>query len=148
MTADATVAAEILAGVALALVLVGVARGSARTGPNGVYAVGLLVTAAIYVAFALVGRASPRWVAIEGLGVALFGGLAWLGRRRWPAALALGWAAHVAWDVGLHLDGAGGAFTPAWYPWLCVGFDLVIAGAVLAGRHRGGRPPNRGRAGQ
>ena len=32
----------------------------------------------------------------------------------------------------LHLAGPGGAFTPAWYPWLCLGFDLPIAFAVMA----------------
>ena len=69
---------------------------------------------------------------IEALGVALYGGAAWLGLRRWLPALALGWAAHVVWDLALHLAGPGGAFTPPWYPWLCLGFDLPIAGAVMA----------------
>jgi hypothetical protein len=97
-----------------------------------VYAIGLVVTAAVYVAFALAGRASERWVAIEVLGVALYGSAAWLGFQRWLPALALGWAAHAAWDLALHLDGPGGAFTPEWYPWLCLGFDLPIAVAVMA----------------
>ena len=51
--------------------------------------------------------------------------------------LAAGWAAHVAWDVLLHLSGAGAEYTPHWYPWLCVSFDLVMAGAVLASSRRG-----------
>jgi hypothetical protein len=38
---------------------------------------------------------------------------------------------HVLWDVSLHLSGAGAMYTPDWYPWGCVSFDLVVAGAVL-----------------
>jgi hypothetical protein len=62
----------------------------------------------------------------------LYGLVALIGFKRWPAVLAAGWTAHVAWDVLLHLDGAGAAYTPGWYPWLCVSFDLVLAGAVMA----------------
>lgn len=95
------------------------------------YAVGLLVVGLIYVAFAAVGGASIRWLALEGLGLLLFGAAAWSGLRGWPAMLAVGWAVHVAWDVLLHLDGAGAVYTPDWYPWICVSFDLVLAGALL-----------------
>ena len=45
--------------------------------------------------------------------------------------LAAGWALHIAWDMTLHLRGAGAEYTPTWYPWACLSFDLVIAGAVL-----------------
>jgi hypothetical protein len=126
-------ALNILLGLVLALVTVFLAR---RLGPSAatrLYAVGLVVAALVYLALALASRSTPQWVAIELLGVALYGGVAWLGFRGWAAALAPGWAAHVAWDLALHLDGAGAAFTPAWYPWLCVGFDLPIAVAVLTG---------------
>jgi hypothetical protein len=96
-----------------------------------VYAVGLVVTAAVYVVLALRGGASARWVGIEILGFAAYGAAALIGLRSFPLLLAVGWALHVAWDVLLHLNGAGAAFTPSWYPWLCVSFDLVIAVAVL-----------------
>jgi hypothetical protein len=35
---------------------------------------------------------------------------------------------------------AGAAFTPAWYPWLCLGFDLPlgVAIAAMAGRRAEG----------
>ncbi len=96
-----------------------------------IYAIGLVVAAVVYVAFALAGRADARWIAFEVAGVALYGLVAWLGWRS-PAVLALGWATHTIWDLALHLAGSGGAFTPDWYPWLCLGFDLAIAGDVMA----------------
>ena len=96
-----------------------------------IYAIGLGVTALIYFGFALVGRAGARSLALEALGVLLYGAAAWVGFRRSAALLALGWAMHVVWDVALHLQGAGAEYTPGWYPWGCLSFDLVVAGAVL-----------------
>jgi hypothetical protein len=96
------------------------------------YAIGLVVTALIYVAFALIGGGSARSLALEAVGVLLYGGAAWLGFRKSAALLALGWAMHVVWDVSLHLQGAGAGYTPDWYPWGCISFDLMVAGAVLA----------------
>ena len=129
-----TVVQSLLAGVVLALALVFVARCRPPEGERRVYAVGLLAAAVVYVAFAAAGGASAAWLGLESLGVLGFGALAWLGVRRSSALLAAGWAAHVLWDVLLHLSGTqGAAYTPGWYPWLCVGFDLVIAAALLAG---------------
>ena len=93
-------------------------------------AVGLGITALIYVLMAVVGGADAGWLAIEGAGLLPFGALAWLGRRNAPIWLALGWAAHVAWDVGLH-GGPGTEFVPPWYAPFCVGFDLIVAGYAL-----------------
>ena len=127
----------LLLGAALSLALVGLAR----TYPPGremlFYAVGLVVTALIYVAFGAAGGAGVRWLALESLGALLFCAAAWGGLRGRPRLLAAGWAAHVAWDVLLHLSGAGAEYTPHWYPWSCVSFDLVVAGAVLASSRRG-----------
>ncbi len=95
------------------------------------YAVGLLAAAVIYAAFALAGGASVRWLLVETVGVALFGAVAWSGFRGWLPLLAVGWAAHVGWDVLLHLDGAGAVHTPGWYPWACVSLDLILAAALL-----------------
>jgi hypothetical protein len=93
-------------------------------------AVGLGITALIYVLFAALGGAGARWFAIEVAGLLPFGALAWLGRRDAPIWLALGWAAHVVWDVGLH-GGPGTEFVPAWYLPFCVGFDLIVGGYAL-----------------
>ena len=128
----------LLVGAALSLALVGLARRYPPGRERRVYAVGLVVTALIYVVFGVAGGAGVRWQALEILGVLLYGAAAWAGLRNRPWLLAVGWAAHVAWDVLLHLSGAGSEYTPHWYPWLCVSFDLVVAGAVLASSRRGG----------
>jgi hypothetical protein len=95
-----------------------------------VLALGLVVAALIYVGLALAGS-GREWLAIEMAGLVLFGCLAWLGLRASRWWLAMGWVAHVAWDVGLHLDRAQ-AVVAAWYPLLCVGFDLVVAGFLVS----------------
>lgn len=96
-------------------------------------AIGLGVAALVYVLFAAFGGGA-RWLAVEAGGLAVFAGIGWLGRRA-PVWLALGWTAHVAWDIGVHGETAG--FVPAWYPLLCVGFDLVVAGYALGLALRG-----------
>jgi hypothetical protein len=96
-----------------------------------IYAVGLAVTALIYVVFALVGGGGARALGLEAMGVLLYGAAAWVGYRWSAAILALGWAMHVVWDVTLHFGGGGAGYTPGWYPWGCVSFDLMVAGAAL-----------------
>jgi hypothetical protein len=88
---------------------------------------GPLIAALIYVGFATASSAYVPWLVLETLGVGFYGALAWLGLRYSPWWLALGWATHPAWDVGLHLVGDGSAFTPAWYSVACVSFDLLVA---------------------
>jgi hypothetical protein len=120
--------------------VVGVALGSGfllwtRAQPDAgrrLYGIGLAVTALIYLAFAVIGRAGARSLGLEAVGVLLYGAAAWLGFRKSAGLLALGWALHPVWDVALHLQGAGAGYTPGWYPWGCVSFDLMVAGAVLA----------------
>ena len=132
-----------LAGASLAFALVLFARSTPPERERHIYGVGLVVAAAIYVGFAVAAGASNRWLAIEGAGVLIYGAAAYIGVRRWQAALAFGWAAHIAWDLLLHVNGPGSTFTPYWYPWLCVGFDIGLAIAVL-----GIRAPRTGDAGQ
>jgi len=120
----------LLAGIAFAFGFLLWTRAQPDAGRR-FYAIGLVVTALIYVVLALIGRASARSLGLEALGVLLYGAVAWAGFRKSSALLALGWAMHVVWDVSLHLQGAGAGYTPAWYPWFCVSFDLMVAGAVL-----------------
>lgn len=126
----------LLLGAGLSLALVGLARRYPPGRERRVYAVGLVIAALVYVGFAAGGGAGARWLVLEILGVFLYGAAAWGGLRGRPWLLALAWAAHVGWDVLLHLSGTGAEYTPHWYPWLCLSFDLVMAGAVLASNWR------------
>jgi hypothetical protein len=129
-----TIVLAICVGLALGGVLIAVARRREPDRALRLYAIGLLVTALLYLTFALVGRANASWLALEALSVVLYGAAAWIGYRRWPVVLAVGWAGHVAWDVLLHMSGPGAAYTPPYYVWFCVGFDLIVAAAILAVR--------------
>lgn len=132
-----------LLGVVFSLALVCMARTYSPEGERRVYAVGLVVAAFLYVIFGVVGGAGARWLALESVSVLIYGAAAWVGLRGRPLLLALGWAAHVAWDVPLHVSGAAAEYAPRWYPWLCVSFDLVIAGAVVASLRRRALDPRR-----
>jgi hypothetical protein len=126
-----TIAMPVVLGGMLALALAAFANRRSAHHAVRVYATALIVAALIYVAFALIGRASGAWLLVEMGGVALFGAAAAVGRRVWSPTLAIGWAAHVAWDLALHRIGDGAAYTPWWYPWFCVGFDLTLAACIL-----------------
>lgn len=126
----------LILGIVLSLALIHLARTYPPKGERRIYAVGLVVAALIYVVFGVVGGAGARWLTIEIIGVLIYGVAAWVGLRGWPSLLTMGWIAHVAWDVLLHVSGAGALYTPAWYPWLCVSFDLVLAGATLTSIRR------------
>ncbi len=119
----------VIIGILGAIGLVLVARSLAPRRELLVYGVGLGITAVAYVVFALQRGAPARHLGLELVGAALFGSAAILGTRRWPALLAVGWTAHVAWDLLLH-QASGPAFAPVWYPWFCVGFDLPIGGYI------------------
>ncbi|HYC31336.1 MAG TPA: DUF6010 family protein [Gemmatimonadales bacterium] len=121
---------ELIVGIVLAFGFLWWARRQ-PDGGSWLYAVGLVVTALIYVGFAVIGGADARSLGLEALGMLLYCAVAWAGYRRSAAVLALGWALHILWDVALHLEGPGAAYTPGWYPWGCVSFDLVVAGAVF-----------------
>jgi hypothetical protein len=116
-------------GVLGAITLVLLARTLAPRHELLVYGVGLGITAVAYVAFGLHHGAPAGQLGLELVGAVLFGSAAILGARRWPWLLALGWTAHVAWDLFLHPAG-GPAFAPVWYPWFCVGFDLPVGGYI------------------
>lgn len=119
------VTAWLLLGLLAGAVFLGVAR--TRPDQRRFLAVALVVVALVYVVFAAVGGAPSYWLAAEVVGVAFYGAFAWLGARRSLWWLALGWAAHAPWDIGLHVMGSGAAFTPASYAYACLGFDLLAA---------------------
>ena len=121
---------ELIVGVVLAFAFLLWTRAQPDAGRR-LYAIGLAVTALIYVVFPVIGGGDARSLALEAGGLLLYGAAAWIGYRKSIALLALGWAMHSVWDVALHLQGAGAAYTPDWYPWGCVSFDLIVGGAVF-----------------
>jgi hypothetical protein len=131
----------ISAGVALALpYLLYVQRSRER---RRMFGLGLIAAAAVYVVLAA-SRGTLRDVLIEAGGILLFGIVAFLGIRHRASFLAFGWVAHVAWDLLLHPVN-GSSYAPWWYPVLCVGFDLVVAGAIVGASWH---PPGQARPGR
>lgn len=118
-------------GAAAGVLLILLARIRGPLGARRIYALGLFVTALLYVLLAATRGATNEWATVEAAGVLIYGAAAWLGATRWPRILALGWAAHVVWDLALHVNGGGAVYTPEIWPWFCLSFDLIIAGAVL-----------------
>lgn len=126
----------ILAGAALSAPYLLLARAWPAAAPR-IYAIGLVVAAGIYGVLAVVAGDFGA-LPLEIGGLLVFTLVAVAGLRWWQPLLALGWAAHVAWDMALHPLASGG-YAPSWYPLLCVGFDLVVAGWIAAspgGRER------------
>ena len=120
----------ILLGAALAAVYLALAEWFGGKLRAYQYGMGLVFVGLIYVGFATVAGAGD-WISTEIGGALVFGALAVGGARRSPLLLAFGWALHVGWDVLLHV-GPGTDFVPLWYVPVCVGFDLVVAGGILA----------------
>lgn len=119
-------------GIVAAGAVVAAIRGDDERVERYRLAVGLTLAAAIYAAFSM--NAGPGvWVLAELAGVALFGFIAFVGYRRSALVVAAGWLLHVGWDVMHHLVEV--RFVPAWYPDVCIAFDVVIA-AYLAVRFR------------
>jgi hypothetical protein len=99
------------------------------------YGIGLIIAALIYVGFALHGDGA-KWIGIELLGLLVYGIAAiagWRGSGWW---LAIGWAAHAAWDLVVH--GAHTPFAPRPYAVWCAGVDITF-GVYLAWRLRSAR---------
>ena len=122
---------QLAVGLALGALLVVYVRRGRRAREAPVFAVGLIGAALVYIGFALAGGAPVRSLLLESLGVVPFALLAWLGLHRSQLWLALGWAAHVAWDLGLNWGPGAPSFVPSWYPVVCTSFDLLVAGYIV-----------------
>jgi Family of unknown function (DUF6010) len=123
------IALQLLIGMVACGVFIVAARRLGQQQELRLYALGLVIAALIYVGFTARGATPPGWLALELAGFVVFTICAWLGLKISALILALAWAAHAAWDVALHklLDVA---FVPDWYPLVCVGFDLLVAGYI------------------
>jgi hypothetical protein len=124
------VALQLLAGAVACAAFILLARRLAPRRELRLYALGLIIAALVYVGFVARG-ASAGWLALELAGLALFTLAALAGLKFSHLILAAGWAAHSLWDVLLH-GMSEAAFVPGWYPAVCAGFDLLLAGYVAA----------------
>jgi hypothetical protein len=116
---------ECLVGIVAAAVSLWLIRRYWWATQRKLIAVWLVIAALIYPAFAALHDAHDQLL-YEFIGVVLYSTLAWLGWRYSLAWLAAGWALHTVWDNLTH-----GAFMPAWYPMVCLGFDLVLAAFIV-----------------
>ncbi len=123
----------LLLGLGLGVVFLALAR-ARWDRERRILALGLFVASAVYLGFALF-AAEPQWLLIESLGIVAYSALAWFGVRYSSVWLAVGWALHTLWDVGLHLLGTGTAIAPTWYVVGCISFDLLVA-VYIAARFR------------
>jgi len=119
----------LLLGAALAAAFVALAEWRGGTTTVRIYGVGLVIAALAYVVFAGLGGGDD-WLFTEIGGGLIFAALSVAGTRGPKVVLAVGWALHSAWGVGLHMV-PGADFVPQWYVPACVGFDLFVAGAIF-----------------
>lgn len=126
-----------LAGMGLGVVFAWRARGLGGRRSQRLFALALVVAALVYLVPAtLAGEALD--VVRATAGVAVFLGFAACGEWLGSSWLAIGWTLHVAWDGALHWTAPHVA--PGWYAALCLGFDLVVAGAILIASRSRMRP--------
>lgn len=93
---------------------------------------GLVAAAAIY-PVARRNRSLGAPLAREVAGLVTAGAIASMAARSTPTTagnvVAAGWAAHAAFDM-VH-DGGVESRIPSWYPAMCAGYDLAIAGRLV-----------------
>jgi hypothetical protein len=132
----------LIEGAILALVLIALTH-LLRAHAGEILFTVLLLASLAYVLFAVRGGAGAGWLALEVVGVAIYGAVGWVGVRGSLWWLAAAWALHPIWDIGLHYLGPGRSFVhPLRYPIPCVSFDLLVAGylAYLASRESKAAP--------
>ena len=117
----------VLMNVVTASLVAGLVRARPARFRTALHAAMLGVAAVLYVVFAL---RADSWggLAVEAVGLVLFGGTALLGLVHGsPRLLAWGWALHPLWDAVLHTAGFMADYTPMGYVAACFGFDLALA---------------------
>jgi hypothetical protein len=123
-------------GAALALATILCARLVGFDRDRACYPLLLIAIALLYVLFAAQGDARAAWVETP---VALaFAVLAVLSYRTSTGWLVAAYLLHAGWDV-THDVWVSNAGVPAWWPGLCVGYDVVIALYLGRSMRRGDR---------
>src|SRR6185436_11796007 len=123
---DPAILATIAGVVTLVLIYVARWRGDAGGFERGLLALFLAGMPVIYLARWLAFRPAnlqPAWLAIELLGLGIFGLLAVLGLKRSPWFLAIGIVGHgIVWDVSHRTA----PFMPSWYAIMCLLVDVGL----------------------
>jgi len=96
----------------------------------------LFAAAGAYFGFAVVAPVSRVWLLIELLQCIAYGTMGLIGWRGSAKWLALGWALHPVWDLGVHYLGPGRDIGPWTYAVACLSFDWVVAAYIFI-RYRG-----------
>lgn len=119
---------QILAGVGSCFAFIMLARTRSRDQERLLYGIGLAGAAFVYLVLAVIADAQHA-IPLELLGVLIFGSVGTAGIWKWPWALAIGWIAHVAWDLGIGWSNPH-TYVPEWYPIVCIGWDVFLAGYI------------------
>ena len=117
-------------GLVVGLVFIGFTRRLGEKVERRILAFGLIAAALVYAVLAIISDA-PGWIAVELAGVLVFSFFAERGLKRSIFWLMVGWAAHPFWDAGLHLSGVGADVAPAFYVFMCIGFDILVAAYIF-----------------
>lgn len=94
-----------------------------------VYIWAYVITVLLYVIFAAI-SVNMFWIMTEVLAAGFFLVFAWLSLKHSYWFLAFGWAVHTIWDNVIY-DKLSAPYVPSWYPGFCLGFDLIMAVAVV-----------------
>jgi hypothetical protein len=120
---------EIIIGVIFAIGFIFYAKRSKSYRSEKIsYAIGLGIAAMIYVIFGFF-SSSNDWILTEFVGLLIYLPFAFLGVRFSGWFLGFGWLSHIAWDLVLHNQSL--SFVPDFYPSVCLGFDVLIAGYIF-----------------
>ncbi|GHF22713.1 hypothetical protein GCM10017044_16340 [Kordiimonas sediminis] len=92
-----------------------------------VWAIILIIAALVYGALAILSGDIDA-LRREAIGVVVFTLLAYAGIKQHVLLLALGWFGHGMWDI--FIDTGTIDIAPLWYGYLCLGFDLYVAGML------------------
>lgn len=121
----------VIGGATLSLIAFLLSRFATDARGRTALAIGLFAAAGAYFGFAIVGSGSRVWILVELLQVVGFSLIGLYGMRGSPKWLALGWALHALWDVGVHYIGPGRTFAPLGYVFACLTFDLVVSAYIF-----------------
>lgn len=124
---------DLIAGAVLALATIWLFKQFPVWAEYTAWCVALIVAAFVYVGFAL-GRADAPWTMIEAAGV-VYGAAAIAGLLFSSWFLAIGWIAHVLWDLALH-TGPSAHFVPEWYPVACLTYDVIVGVYIIRQREK------------